>query len=165
MKTLNKIMVAVDFSDYSPAAVHYAARLAEDVGADLLLVNVINQRDLNMMKKVAGEVPTFSFETYLEETRKNREEGLQQMLKEAGCARDDVNTLIRIGVPYQELLSVIKAKKPDLLIMATKGRSNLVDTIVGSCAHKMFRHSPIPVLSIRGDAAAPQIQQVQSERS
>jgi len=153
MKTLNKIMVAVDFSDYSLSAVHYAAHLAEDAGAALLLVNVINQRDLNMMKKVANEVPAFSFENYLEEMRKDREEGLQQMLKEAVRDSNIAKTIIRIGIPYQELLNVIKDKKPDLLIMATKGRSNLVDTIIGSCAQKMFRRSPIPVLSIRGDAA------------
>ena len=57
--------------------------------------------------------------------------------------------MIRIGIPHQELLGVIESRKPDLLVMAIKGRTNLMDTIVGSCAHKMFRHSPIPVLSIR----------------
>ena len=153
MKTLNKIMVAVDFSEYSLSAVHYAVHLAEDVGADLLLVNVINQRDLDMMKKVAKEAPKFSFETHLEEMRKDREDGFQQLIKDAGGEGVKVRSVLRIGVPYQELLNVIEDKKPDLLIMATKGRSNLVDTIIGSCAQKMFRRSPIPVLSIRSDAA------------
>ena len=151
MKTVNRIMVAVDFSDYSPVAVNYAARLAEDVGADLLLVNVINQRDVNMLKRVAREAPAFSLETYLEEMKKEREEGFQNLIRKAGCNRMNVKTVIRIGIPYQELLGVIESRKPDLLVMAIKGRSNLVDTIVGSCAHKMFRHSPIPVLSIRGE--------------
>ena len=153
MKTINNIMVAIDFSDYSPPAVKYAARLAKDVGADLLLVNVINQRDVNMMKKIASEAPAFSLEVYLEEMRKDREEGFQELIKDAGCEKAVVKTVVRIGVPYQELLEVIKVKRPDLLIMAIKGRSNLVDTIVGSCAQKMFRRSPIPVLSIRGDGS------------
>ena len=151
MQTLNKIMVAVDFSDYSLPAVRYAARLAEDVGAELLLANVINQRDLDMMKKVADQAPAFSFDTYLEQMQADREEGFQQLIKAAGFDRTAVKTIIRLGVPYQELLNVIEAKKPDILVMATKGRSNLMDTILGSCAQKMFRRSPIPVLSLRGE--------------
>ena len=151
MKTINKIMVAVDFSDFSLPVVRYAKHLAEDVEADVLLVNVINQRDIDMMKKVAREAPNFAFETYLEEMRQEREDQFQQLIKAAGCERVNVKSVLRIGVPYQELLKVIEDKKPDLLIMATKGRSNLVDTIIGSCAQKMFRRSPIPVLSIRSD--------------
>jgi len=154
MKTLNKIMVAVDFSKYSLSAVQYAVHLAEDVGADLLLVNVINERDLNMLKRVAQEAPNFPFETYLEEMQQGREDGFQKLIKNAGGEGVKVRSVIRIGVPYQELLNAIEDKKPDLLIMATKGRSNLVDTIIGSCAQKMFRRSPIPVLSIRSDGTA-----------
>ena len=150
MKPINKIMVAVDFSEYSLPAVKYAADLARDLKAELLLVNVINQRDVDMTKKVAEQVPAFSFESYLDETRMDREDRFNQMITAADCGNIPVKTNIRIGVPYGELLAVIEAKKPDLLVMATKGRSNLMDAIIGSCAHKMFRRSPIPVLSIRG---------------
>ncbi len=152
MKTIDKIMVAVDFSDYSLPATRYAARLARDASAELLLVNVINQRDVDMAKKVAEKAPTFSFNDYLEETRRDREECFQQLIQDAATEDLPVKTSIRMGVPYEELLAVITAKKPDLLVMAVKGRGNLVDTIVGSCAQKMFRRSPIPLLSIRGDS-------------
>ena len=43
MKTINKIMVAVDFSEHSKKAVQYATQLAQEVRAELLFVNVINQ--------------------------------------------------------------------------------------------------------------------------
>ena len=151
MKPIEKIMVAVDFSEYSLPAVKYAADLARDLKAELLLVNVINQRDVDMTKKLAEQVPAFSFENYLEDTRMDRENRLSQMITAVDCENMPVKTSIRIGVPFEELLAVIEAKKPDLLVMATKGRSNLIDTIVGSCAQKMFRRSPIPVLSIRGE--------------
>jgi nucleotide-binding universal stress UspA family protein len=152
MKAVNMIMVAVDFSEYTLPSVRYAARLAEDVGADLLLVNVINQRDVDMLKRIAAEAPNFSFESYLEEMRRDREVGFEKLIRDAGCREGAVKTRIRIGVPYEELLEVIASRKPDLLVMAIKGRSNLVGTIVGSCAQKMFRRSPIPVLSYRGEA-------------
>lgn len=149
MHTINQIMVAIDFSDYSLPLVRYAAELAGDVGATLLLTNVINQRDVDMMKKVADEYPAFPLTQYLEEYRMDRQEHFKQLIDTAGCSGLTVKTSIRIGVPYKELLEEIAQKKPDLLVMATKGRSNLIDTLVGSCAQKMFRRSPIPLLSLR----------------
>ncbi len=153
MKTVNKIMVAIDFSEYSLPVLKYAAALAADVDAELLLVNVINQRDVDMVKKVADIAPQLSVKTYLEESVTDREAQFQGLIKEAGCQTMAVKTSVRIGVPYKALLQAIEEKKPDILVMAAKGRSNLVDTVIGSCAQKMFRRCPIPLLSIRtGDA-------------
>jgi nucleotide-binding universal stress UspA family protein len=149
MQTLNKIMVAVDFSDYSLPSVRFAAHLAMDVEAELLLTNVINQRDVNMMKKVADEYPAFSVTKYLEEYRVERQALFKTLIENADCGNLTIKTSIRIGVPYEELLKEIEAKKPDLLVMAIKGRSNLVGTLIGSCAQKMFRRCPIPLLSLR----------------
>lgn len=152
MKTLNKLMVAVDFSDYSLPLVAYAANLAKDVGAQLLLVNVLNQRDINIWKKISEEYPAFSVQKQIEEHTRDRQDRLVSLSEEAGCTNFDVKVehSVRKGIPYEELINEIEGKKPDLLLMATKGRSNLVDTIIGSCAQKMFRRSPIPLLSIRG---------------
>ena len=151
MKTINKIMVAVDFSDYSLPSVQYAAQLARDVGAELLLVNVYNKRDIDMLERISIEHPKFSFEKYMEENITDRKDRLAAMIQESDSKTFGIKVSTRVctGVPYVELLKEIKSQKPDLLVMGTKGRSNLVDTIIGSCALKMFRRSPIPVLSIR----------------
>jgi len=151
MKIITKIMVAVDFSGYSLPSVQYAARLAKDADAELLLVNVYNQRDVDMLKRISIEQPRFSFEKYLEENIVDRKERLAALIQESGCKRFGIkaSVTVRVGVPYVELLKEIKAQKADLLVMGTKGRSNLVDAIIGSCAQKIFRRSPIPVLSIR----------------
>ena len=151
MKTLNKLMVAVDFSDYSLPLVQYALHLAKDVTAELLLVNVLNQREIDIWKKIAEEYSAFSVEKQIEEHIRDREDRLASLSERAGCTRLDIKTelSVRRGIPHQELIEEIQEKKPDMLLMATKGRSNLVDTIIGSCAQKMFRRSPIPLLSIR----------------
>lgn len=150
MHTINKIMVAIDFSDYSLAAAEYAAKLAKDVDATLLFTNVYNKRDVDMMNMVATRVPEFSVKKYVEEYVEERRERLQALGKKLIQDNLMVETHVRIGVPYDALLKEIEEKKPDLLIMGAKGRTNLVDMIIGSCAQKMFRHSPIPLLSIRG---------------
>jgi len=47
-----KIIVAVDFSEFSSHIAEYACRLGDDLGAELIFVNVINQRDIDMVKRI-----------------------------------------------------------------------------------------------------------------
>jgi nucleotide-binding universal stress UspA family protein len=149
MKTINKIMVAVDFSEYSLAAAEYAARLAKDMKAGLLFTNVYNQRDVDMLNTVATRVPNFSVKKYVDEHINERHAGLKNLAKKLRYGKRMAKTHVRIGVPYEALLLEIKDEQPDLLVMGAKGRSNVVDMILGSCAQKMFRHCPIPLMSIR----------------
>ena len=149
MEMIRKIMVAVDFSDFSLMSLRYSAALAKDAGASLLLANVINQRDLEITKKVAKQYSSFSAEKHLEETLEDRKKRFKELLARIDVEGVTVDAVVQTGVPYEELLKLIDEKGPDLLVMATKGRSNLMDTLVGSCARRMFRHSKIPVLSIR----------------
>lgn len=149
MTVINKIMIAVDFSDYSRAAAEYGARLAKDVEATLLLTHVYNKRDVDMLNMVATRVPDFSVKKYVDDHLQERKGKLAKLAKRLSRGELGVETHVRIGVPYEALLQEIEEKKPDLLVMGAKGRSNVVDMILGSCAQKMFRYSPIPLLSIR----------------
>lgn len=149
MDEIKSIMVAVDFSDYSINAVRYAVKLAKDVEASLLLVNVINQKEIDTAKKIAAEYQAFDMQKFIQDTIRFRNEEFKKLANEYGASASDVRTSIRIGVPCEELFKEIDEKKPDLLVMGTKGRTNLVDTIIGSCTQKMFRRCPIPLLILR----------------
>ncbi|MDX9788679.1 MAG: universal stress protein [Desulfobacterales bacterium] len=152
MKPIRKIMVAIDFSVYSLPSLQYAANLAEGLKAELLLVHVTNERDLYVVRKVSSDFSDFLYEKYIEQNEKDRQIQLDNLIKAAGCGEQMVITkMFRTGVPFEELLAAIEETDADLLVMATKGRSNLADSIIGSCAQKMFRRSPVPLLTIRGD--------------
>lgn len=150
MKTINKIMVAVDFSEYSLAAASYAVRLAKDVGAKLLFAHVYNKRHVDMLNMDASRVPEFSVKDYIEEHMDDLRDELQALVNKLKCDKLTVEINVRMGVPHDALLQEIKEEKPDLLVMGAKGRSNVMDIILGSCAQKMFKDCPIPLLSVRG---------------
>ena len=79
----------------------------------------------------------------------HRSQEISKILSQSGRVAAPYNVSFRVGVPYQEILAAIKEEKADLLVMGTKGRTDLEDVLFGSTAQKMFRRCPIPLLSIR----------------
>jgi len=149
MVLYNRIMVAVDFSAFSKNAVIQGVELSRKMGATLILVNVINQRDVSAIERVLAVQSDFSIDDYLAQQREERTGRLRDLVAEAGGQDLPIKLAVVVGVPYLALLEQIDEESADLLIMSTKGRSNLVDTVIGSCAQKMYRRCPVPFLSLR----------------
>ena len=143
-----RIMAAVDLSEYSPMVIRYSVWLSMQVAADLTLVNVINQRDLDMVQRAMAGYEAFSFPNYVSEQTRDRERQMTDMFEKASNGAMACRYAVRSGVPYREVLAAIEDVKPKLLIVGTKGRSNLADAVVGSTARKLYRRSPIPLVTI-----------------
>ncbi|MGD9239682.1 MAG: universal stress protein, partial [Desulfobacterales bacterium] len=78
MSKVKKIMVAVDFSEFSNKITEYAGRLAEDLSAELIFVNVINQRDIDMIKQVTMHTDKVSVKDYINGLIDDRTEQMQR---------------------------------------------------------------------------------------
>ncbi|MFO7716581.1 universal stress protein, partial [Desulfosarcina sp.] len=70
------------------------------------------------------------------------------LLEAVPTGTQNCRCLVQAGIPYRELLSVIESEKPNLLVIGTKGRSNLADVVVGSTSRRIYHRSPIPLLTI-----------------
>jgi nucleotide-binding universal stress UspA family protein len=157
MVKFKKIMVACDLSKHSKEALEYAANLAEGLSANLIIVNVINQRDLNTILKIGEEHFDRSIEQYVQKTaeeyvereKEKRTSLIEKMMEETSCSHLAVEKVFRIGVPFQELIRVIKDEGVDILVMGAKGHSEFAALLFGSTAERMFHHCPVPLLSIR----------------
>jgi nucleotide-binding universal stress UspA family protein len=81
--------------------------------------------------------------------KENRSTEIKELVEAAGCDHLVAKIMFRIGVPFEELIDTVKKEDADMLVMGTKGRGNLASVLLGSTAEKMFRHCPVPLLSVR----------------
>lgn len=148
-----KILLAIDFSIYSLPSLQYTHQLAKDLGAEIILVNVYHQRDMRTIQNTLNAYYDAQYcDRIIEDNLNMRREDFNTLIENAGAQTSVTQKIIRVGVPDQVIMDVIAEEKPDLLVICTKGRSNFADTIIGSCAQKMYRRSPIPMLSLRINA-------------
>jgi nucleotide-binding universal stress UspA family protein len=60
-----------------------------------------------------------------------------------------VETLIKVGIPLEEILRVALNREVDLIVMGTHGRTGIANIVIGSVAGKVIGRAPCPVLCIR----------------
>lgn len=145
MKTFEKIVVAIDFSENSDYAFEYAFTLAKQFNAELTVMHVINEPvDLR-----GFYVPHISFE----QLEKEIEEGAGKMMDKFCQAKlggfADYKTAIVSGIPYEEIIRKAEATGASLIVMGTHGRKGLDHLIFGSTAERVVRGASCPVLTIR----------------
>ena len=149
MEGIKRILAAIDFSQYSPQVLRFAVDLARELKAQLVVVNVLNQRDVQAIEMVQREFPGQSVSQFVKAVTAERVSLFEKLLAEAGAASVGAKKLIKVGVPFKEILNAVDEAQADLLIMGTKGRGNVADVLFGSTAEKVFRRCPIPLVSVR----------------
>lgn len=150
-------MAGCDFSEYSRETLEYAASLAEKCQAELIIVNIINQRDVETILKIADKTLHRTVEKdvekladdYVKMEKEKRTGQIEKLVKEISCAHLSVKKVVRVGVPFQELTRSIQDEGVDLMVVGPKGRGNLADVLFGSNAENLFRYCPVPLLSVR----------------
>jgi nucleotide-binding universal stress UspA family protein len=155
MKTDAKIMVACDLSPHSGEVMRCGAQMAKDLDAELIIVNIINQRDIAAMQKAIAKIKTevSSFEVtidgYVDGLKQERTDEIKKMMANIDNTLTGFKINITTGVPFKRLIEVAETEHPRMVVMGTRGRGSLAGVILGSTAEKLFRHSPFPLLSVR----------------
>ena len=151
MKRFEKILLAIDFSDYSEVACEYALTLAQSFNSSLLVLHVINEPvDLR-----GFYVPHISFEQLEQEIETGAVKMLETFCNENLKEFSAFTTAVVTGVPYEEIIRVAAEQESSLIVIGTHGRTGLDHLIFGSTAERVVRSAPCPVMTIRLPAATP----------
>jgi len=152
MNAIRKIMVAVDFSEISKHLVRYTLALARALDAEVHLVHVINQRDIEAIRKVAEVTSAISLPEQIEARREDLLVALMAILSKLEVDPETIGRHVVTGTPYEALTRAIKEMDIDLVIMGTRGRGKFSGMLFGSTAVRMLHKCPVPLLTMRNDS-------------
>jgi nucleotide-binding universal stress UspA family protein len=175
MRKIETILACVDFSEYATMTLDYAVALAKGTDRKIIVFHVVNKRDFEGVQKISNYLPYTTPETEKAQAKSSGAESPVNYLPYNLVVEDYINTLTKdkmeklerllednykneksmmqikmdTGVPYECILNAIQTEDADLVVMANKGRGDVARILFGSAAEKVFRHSPVPVLSVR----------------
>jgi nucleotide-binding universal stress UspA family protein len=139
MKPLNTILVGVDFSNASKAALIEADYIAMWEGGELHVVHVIAIDEANTMMKMTK--PSEELLNGMREKLKIFTESTTNL-----CAKKVYH--VCYGDPFSQLMGIVKANSADLLVVGSHGEGAKMNHM-GVVASKCVRRSSIPVLTVR----------------
>jgi nucleotide-binding universal stress UspA family protein len=139
---IHNVLIATDFSHHSDIALRFGLSLARLYGAQSEVVYVLPTGEY----VIAGPEALHAAQ---EAARRD----LLDFKARLGHLRDiddseDFHVSMLEGPVAECLLQFALERKIDLIVVGTHGRGGLGKVILGSVAEKIFRHSPIPVLTV-----------------
>ena len=136
-----KILYPTDFSSASEKGLEYIKKLKEAGTEQVILLHVIDSRTLNEVRFYDGLE-----EKLKEETR----EDMAALAKQISKLGLEVESHIRVGVPFREILNMEKEDGGiSLLLLGSHGRSNIEEMLLGSVTEKVVRKCTKPVLVVK----------------
>jgi nucleotide-binding universal stress UspA family protein len=145
--TLEKILVPIDFSDYASAAIDYATRIGKLAGTHIALLYVVEIPRHQLSSEVySGSERIRSTLNDMETRAMDRLEALCNVIRTPGIG---CTASVRVGIPYEEILSEAEKIAPDLIVLGGKGYSALARILLGSTAEQVVRFARCSVLVAR----------------
>jgi nucleotide-binding universal stress UspA family protein len=137
-----KILVPIDFSTGSDAALEMATSLARDSGGFLVLAHV----EVIPLSAAGGE--------YLYAMPEPPTEELLAKLDAIVLPDSHVPVERRLlaGDPAEAIIRLAQTEDVDMIVMGTHGRRGLTRLLMGSVAEAVVRAAPCPVLTVKQPA-------------
>jgi nucleotide-binding universal stress UspA family protein len=143
-QAVRRVLVPVDFSEASDAAIQHAKEIAQTYGAEIDLLHVVEEPFYP--PAYGPDVMTFPTQDVVERVEKQ----LAEMARE-DIGYEHVMISATTGSPSNEILNYVDENEVDLVVLATHGRTGLDHILLGSVAERVLRQSPTPVFVVKPD--------------
>ncbi len=176
---MKRILLAVDGSDHSQRATELATDIATKYDAKLLLLNVVDNRPLSEAERKLAELEFSSelkqrtdgsnwpdinlvgdqgvgsmFQHHAEISRIIRTtigEGVLAAAKREAEANgvEDIELILENGDPADVILQTAQARGANLIVIGSRGQSDVKSLFLGSVSHKVANQSDISVITVK----------------
>ena len=150
-KGVRPVLVAVDFSSDSEAALIWGLKHAALISAPIIVLHVIHD---------PAESPGFynkpghSALLPLEDIASEKMEAFILRISEAHPELENMMSIDKkfaTGLPPGRIVEVAEHEKSQLIVMGTRGRTGLSDLLLGSVAKHVLQGSDIPVVIVKSE--------------
>lgn len=139
---IQNLLIATDFSQYSRPALDFGLQIAKIYGARAHIVFVVPSDEFLLAGPSAYVAAKDAAARDLQELK-------AELARKPGCAEGrDYHLYLLEGQVAQAILDFAHRKRIDLIVLGTHGRGGLGKALMGSVAERVFRRSPVPVLTL-----------------
>lgn len=149
---MGNILVPVDFSDYSKNALEYAIVLAKKTNAFITVFH-------SFYFSTPPEYGTLAnyISMAIEDEQKRYDEQMKTLIKsyeneeyDDGSGRLQISSIVKLGLPSEDIVALIKERQFEMVIMGTKGATGLDRLFFGSVTANIIEDSDVkcPVLAV-----------------
>lgn len=145
---IKKILVPVDGSKQSEKALEFACNLADKYDAEILIQHTVetNLHEHAMFMGSAG----FAFELDEEQIHNSGKVIVEAAMKIVSDHHNlTADTIVDHGSPAHNIVQCAKSNKVDMIVMGSRGLSNLGGLLLGSISHKVSHMAECTCVTVR----------------
>lgn len=138
----DSILIPTDGSNQAMKAVEEGIRLASELGSTVHVLYVMDEFEAKIVP-ITGEQ-----DEKRAEYREYAEEVTGEVADMAEAAGVECYTAIETGITHREIINYVEEEDVEMVVMGSRGRSNIGELLLGSTADKVIRSVDIPVTVI-----------------
>jgi len=138
-------LVAVDGSEWSLRATNQAVKLAQQTGAKVKIITVLDWLYLQPMVLEGIAPPILDKATEEKNIQSTILTPLEEKYKEVGIK---LSTELIWGDPVEMIQEQVKKMHANMLFIGRRGRSRVIDILLGSVANKLAHRVGLPIVLV-----------------